>query len=144
MSLLSRLQQDMVAAMKAQDKARLSTVRMLISAIKYAEVDKPEMTESEVEAVLIKEAKKRREAIEAYRQGGREESAKSEEEELKVIQAYLPQTMSEEEIREKVANILKTVDSGTNFGQVMQVVMKELKGKADGGMIAKIVKEISQ
>jgi uncharacterized protein len=89
MTILMQLTDDMKAAMKAQDPARLSAIRMLISAIKYAIVDSPEMSEEVVVSILIKEAKKRREAATAYRTAGREEQAKGEEFELSVIQTYL-------------------------------------------------------
>ena len=125
--------------MKAQDSARLSAIRMLISAIKYAMVDTPEMSEEAVVAVLAKEAKKRRESVEAYRSGGREELAKAEEFELSVIQQYLPAMMSEEEVRSKLATLnLK----GMSIGDAMKLAMPVTKGKADGGVVARIVKEL--
>ena len=141
MSILAILQKDMITAMKAGEKSRLSTVRMLISAIKYAQVDKPDMGDEEMLTVLQREAKKRREAIEAYRNGGREEAAKNEEEELRVIQAYLPVMMSEEEVRSEAKQILSSTQF-PNFGAAMGAVMGKMKGRAEGNVVSKIVKEL--
>ena len=133
----------MKVAMKARDSARLSAVRMLISALKYALVDKPEMTEADEVAILTKEAKKRRESVLAYRSGGREELAKTEEFELSVIEQYLPKMMSEEEVREKAQQLLSNNESRiTNIGDAMKLVLGELKGQADSSMVAKVVKEL--
>lgn len=138
-SLMSRLTDDMKASMKARDSARLSAVRMLISAIRYVSIDKGELSDEQVIEVLTREAKKRKESVVAYRGAGREDQAKAEEYELAVISEYLPTLMSEDEVRAKANEIL----SGKNLpmGQAIGLVMKELKGKADGGVVSRIVKE---
>ncbi len=141
MTILSQLTEEMKVAMKARDSARLSAVRMLISALKYALVDKPEMTEADEVAILTKEAKKRRESVLAYRSGGREELAKTEEFELSVIEQYLPKMMSEEEVREVVSSKLSG-KTGLVIGDAMKLVLTELKGKADSSTVAKVVKEL--
>lgn len=141
MSILAKLTEEMKVAMKARDAARLSAVRMLISSLKYALVDKPEMTEMDEIAVLTKEAKKRRESVLAYRAGGREELAKTEEFELSVIEQYLPTMMSEEEVR-GVASVKLQDKSGINIGEAMKLVLGELKGRADSSVVAKVVKEL--
>ena len=102
MSLLSQLTDEMKTAMKSGDKKRLSTIRMLISAIRYAQIDTPEMTKEDEIKVLQKEAKKRRESIVAYREADRAEQLAIEEDELKLIEEYLPTMMGEEEVRAKV------------------------------------------
>jgi uncharacterized protein YqeY len=141
MSILQKLTDEMKVAMKARDFARLSAVRMLISSLKYALVDIPEMTETDEIAVLTKEAKKRRESVLAYRAGGREELAKTEEFELSVIEQYLPKMMSEEEVRAKLSAI--SADwAGKNMGEVMKLALAELKGQADSSVVAKVVKEL--
>lgn len=140
MSLMQRLTDDMKTAMKAGDKSRLSAIRMLVSAVRYAGIDQGEMTDDKVISVLQREAKKRREAAEAYKAGGREEAAASEQAELAVIEEYLPKMMSEEEIR-NIVNRMSDIGS-KNFGDAMKMVMAECKGKADGGLVAKIVKEM--
>lgn len=141
MSILQKLTDEMKVAMKARDSARLSAVRMLISSLKYALVDKPEMTEADEIAVLTKEAKKRRESVVAYRAGGREELAKTEEFELSVIEQYLPKMMSEEEVRTKLSAI-SAAWAGKNMGEVMKLALAELKGQADSSVVAKVVKEL--
>lgn len=141
MSILAKLTEEMKTAMKARDSARLSAVRMLISALKYALVDKPEMTEADEVAILTKEAKKRRESVLAYRSGGREELAKTEEFELSVIEQYLPKMMSEEEVR-RIASDRLQGKSEINIGEAMKIILGELKGQADSAVVAKVVKEL--
>lgn len=140
-SLLDTLIEEMKRALKAGEKARLSTVRMLISAIKYAQVDNIDLDEAGMMEVLGKEAKKRRESVEAYRSAGHEERARSEEAELAVIGEYLPKMMDEEEVRKRVMELLSG-GSIDNVGLAIGRVMKELKGKADGKLVAKIVNEV--
>ncbi len=143
MDLLTRLTEDMKSAMKARDSARLSVIRMLVSAVRYVGIDKGQMTDDEVIKVLVKEAKKRRESITSFRDGGREEQAKQEEYELTVIDEYLPKQMSEVEVETKVKELLQNKDvRSQNMGQVIGMVMKELGGQADGKLVAKIVNEI--
>lgn len=143
MSLVDQLTQDMKTAMKTGDKARLSAVRMLISAVRYVGIDSGEMTDDKVIAVLQKEAKKRRESIEAYTNAGRTEQAEQEKSELGIIESYLPQMMGEDEVRVKVQALLQTLElRSMNYGEVMKIVMQELKGKADGGLVSKVVKEV--
>ena len=143
MSLLSQLTDEMKTAMKSGDKKRLSTIRMLISAIRYAQIDTPEMTKEDEIKVLQKEAKKRRESIVAYREADRAEQLAIEEDELKLIEEYLPTMMGEEEVRAKVKEIVEDGEYA-NFGMVMNAVMKELKGKADGSVVSRMVKEVYQ
>lgn len=141
MSLLSELQDQMKIAMKAHDQARLDAIRLMISAIKYAQVDTPEMSEEQVLAVLTKEAKKRRESIVAYKEAGRDEQAKQEEYELGLIEEYLPKMMNEEEVRSLVKQALEE-SKPANFGMAMNSAMKAVGSGADGGTVAKIVKEL--
>ena len=132
----------MKAAMKAHDQARLDALRLMVSAIRYVQIDTPDMTDEQMIAVLVKEAKKRNEAIEAYHKAGRTEQEAKEKYELSVIEAYLPKMMSEDELRNKVLSVKDKVLSQGNFGAAMKFVMGEVKGQADGAMVAKIVKEI--
>ncbi len=102
-----------------------------------------EPTEEKLADILKSMAKKRREAITAYEQGGRLESAAKEKEELAIIESYLPQLMNEEQIKEAVRKIITEQGlTKADFGKAMGIVMKELKGKADGGLVGRIVKEI--
>jgi len=128
----------MKKAMKAKDARLLSALRMIVSAIRYAQIDDSAVDEV---VVLKKEAKKRKEAIEAYRIAGRGEAQENEAYELAVIERYLPQEMSEEEVRVRVVEVLKG-QKFDNFGMAMNYVMKELGKEANGGVVAKVVREL--
>ena len=141
MGLLVTLQDEMKTAMKAHDQARLDAMRLIVSAVRYAEVDSPNLTDEQIVAVLTKEAKKRRESIVAYEGAGRTEAAEKEKYELGIIEAYLPKMMSEADVRAKVQEIL-SANTYPNFGMAMNGVMAALKGQADGGVVAKVVKEL--
>jgi hypothetical protein len=132
----------MKSAMKAHDQRRLDALRLMVSAIRYVQIDLPDMTDEQMVSVLVKEAKKRNEAIEAYHKAGRTEQEEKEKYELSVIEVYLPKMMGEEELRGKVSQVLNNGVGSMNYGQVMQLVMKELKGQADGAMVSKMVKEM--
>ncbi|HJZ05985.1 hypothetical protein A2634_01240 [Candidatus Amesbacteria bacterium RIFCSPHIGHO2_01_FULL_48_32] len=134
-----KIRSDLTSAMKAGDSLRVSVLRMAISAFDYRKIElQRELTEAEGVGVLQNEAKKRREAIESYRAGGRGEQAKTEEAELAILQGYLPSMMSEEEIRTEVAKMELPKD----FGGAMRLVAPVFKGKADGGLVARIVGEM--
>ena len=141
MSILTNLQDEMKTALKAQDSRRLSAIRMLISAIKYVQVDKPDLDDAGMLAVLSKEAKKRREAIEAYTAAGRTEQAAGEQYELTLIEGYLPKQLTTEEIRAKLEAIRDQL-AGKNMGEAMKVAMAELKGQAEGGVVSGIVRKL--
>jgi len=143
MSILTTLTDEMKNAMRARDQLRLDAIRMLISAIKYAMVDKPDLDEAGMMAVLTKEAKKRREAVEAYRAAGRSESADKEQFELTLIEGYLPKMMSEEEIVEKLGTVKEQL-MGKNMGEAMKLAREILGAGAEGGVVAKVVKELLQ
>lgn len=141
MTLLNVLQDEMKAAMRSRDQARLDALRLMVSAIRYVEVDSPNLSDEQIITVLTKEAKKRREAIEAYTSAGRAEQAKQEEYELKLIEAYLPKSMSEDEVRIKVKEALEKAKP-ENFGMAMNAAMKTVGKGAEGGIVAKMVKEL--
>jgi uncharacterized protein len=139
--LADQIKSETTAAMKAGDPLRLSVLRMIVSELNYKKIDvQRELSDEDVVAVLQKEAKKRREAIEAYSKAGRTDSASQEAQELKIIEAYLPAQMSEDEIRDQIFKI-KELEGVTEFGQAMKIVSPMFRGKADGGLVAKIVKE---
>jgi hypothetical protein len=141
MSILTNLQADMIVALKAQDSRRLSAIRMLISAIKYAQVDNPDLDDAGMLSVLTKEAKRRREAAEAYTAAGRAEQAEAERYELALIETYLPKQLSPEEVRAKLTGISDQF-VGKSMGEAMRIAMAELKGQADGGVVSGIVREL--
>jgi len=147
MSLKEQLRTDMTTAMKARDELRTSTLRMVITAITNEEVAGKaarELSDDEVLKVVAKEAKKRREAAEAFDQGNRPELADRERAEGEVLDAYLPAQLSDAELAEIVrAAIESTGASGPQaIGQVMKVVQPQVAGRAEGGRIAAEVKKL--
>lgn len=132
-------------AMIAKDEEKLSTLRMLKSALQYAEIAKGldhVATDEEVLDVIGKEVKKHREAIELYEKGGRPELADKEKKELVILQSYLPEQMGEDEVVRLVEEAISTTGATTmqDMGKVMGALMLKVKGKADAGMVSQIVK----
>jgi uncharacterized protein YqeY len=140
MTLLDTLQDEMKSAMKSRDQARLDALRFIVSAVRYFQVDNPNLTDEQITEVLKKEAKKRRESIVAYKAAGRDELLAKEEYELGIIEEYLPKMMSEDEVRAKVKEALE-VAKPDNFGLAMNAAMKAIGKEAEGSMVARIVKE---
>lgn len=139
--LKSRLQADLTSAMKARDELRAATIRSLLTAVKNEEVAgraARELSDAEVVTVLTREAKKRREAAEAFAAGGRADRAGREQAEGEVIAGYLPEPLSDEELTALVAEaIAATGASGpAAMGQVMKVVTPRTAGRAEGGRVA--------
>ncbi|WP_457640065.1 GatB/YqeY domain-containing protein [Persephonella sp.] len=142
--LLKRLQEEMKTAMKSGEKERLSVIRMLISEIKKVQIDrKKELSDDEIIQVLQKYAKQRKESIKQYKEAGREDLAQKEEFELKVVQEFLPQPLSEEELKAVVEQAISETGASSmkDMGKVMKVVMEKVKGRADGSVVSAIVKE---
>ncbi len=144
MSLLEQLTTDMKQALKAQDKVKLSTIRMLISQLKNERIDSGgELTPDQELQVLMNAAKKRKEAIDAYQQANRLDLAEKEQQELAIIQQYLPAQLSDEQIAAKIDEIIVAVGASglKDLGKVMAEAMKQLKGKADGKKVQQLVRE---
>lgn len=141
------LQQELKESMLARDSDRTSVLRMLISAIGYAEINKGgagyEATEEDVMSVIQAEAKKRRDSIEQYTSANRQDLADKEKAELDMLTKYLPAQMGEDEVRTLVANAVTQSGATTpqDMGKVMGVLMPQVKGKADGGLVSRLVKE---
>ena len=144
MTLLDQLTSDLITAMKAKDAATMSALRMLKSAIANAEIDArgsgKTIDEAAVLAVIKSHAKKLVEAIEEYRKGNRPDLVAASEAELKIISAYLPAMMPEDEVR-KVVVAVRAKMGAAAMGPLMGAVMKELQGKADGAVVRKLVEE---
>lgn len=143
--ILEQLNEDMKTALKAGDKARLGVVRMLISELKNARIAAGgELDEADEQKVLTSYAKKRREAMEAARDGGREELAEKEQFELDVTMGYLPEQLSEDDIRRLVEKHVRAsgADGPQAFGVVMKAVMAEVGSQADGKVVSAIVREV--
>lgn len=145
MSLNEQLLNDMKLAMKSRDELRLSTIRLLRSSVSYAQISKgAQLTDDEVLQVLSREAKQRREAIEAADAGGRSDVADKERAELAIIEGYLPKQLDEAEIeviaREVVAQVGAT--ELKDRGKVMGPLMQRIKGKADGKLAGQVVEKL--
>lgn len=145
MSIKDMLNQDMKAALKAGEKDRLSVIRMAKSAILYAEKEKlHELNDEEVIEVLAREVKKRKQNIEEYRRLGKEEVAKSLEQEVEILSGYLPQQLTKEELVQIVRETISEVGANSikDMGKVMGAVMPKIKGRADGSLVSNLVKEL--
>lgn len=147
MPLLDVVSKEMQIALKGGDKVRLETLRMIRAALLEKQVEKRPsggMTPEDEIQVLISSAKKRKESIEVYEANGRMDLAGQERMELEIIQTFLPKQMSEEEITGIIQGlILQTGAAGQkDFGRVMPLAMKELKGKADGKIVQELVKKL--
>ncbi|HMS22536.1 MAG TPA: GatB/YqeY domain-containing protein [Candidatus Levybacteria bacterium] len=143
--LKDTLEEDIKKAMLARNEDLLSTLRMLKSAIQYAEINKGvnySATDEDILDVISKEVKKRRESIDLYEKGGRPELAEKETKELNILQGYLPEQLQEDEIKKLVDEaVSKTNASGIqDMGKVMGALMQQIKGKADAGLVSSIVK----
>ena len=146
--LLTQLETDMKDAMRAKDRVRLQTIRLIRAAIKQKEIDsrtggEAESTDEDAIAVLQKQAKQRRDSITQFKSAGRDDLAETELAELTIIESYLPKQLSEDEIRSTVQSIVDEsgASSMKDMGKVMGPAMNALKGRADGGLVQRIVRE---
>lgn len=143
-TLKSRIQEDMKTAMRAQDKERLGTIRLIMAAMKQKEVDERiELTDEHILAILNKMVKMRRESITQFEAGDRPDLVKKESDEIVVLQAYLPELMPEAEVEKAViAAITATgASSAKDMGKVMGTLKAQLQGKADMTLVSAKVKE---
>lgn len=138
--LRQQIYEDMIAAMKAKEADKLETVRFVWSEIKKTEIDaKHELSDEEVTKLLRTEVKRRREAVEQMKAGGRQDLVEQETAQLKVIEAYLPQQMGAEEVEKLVEEVL--AGGAIEFGLIMKEVMAKAQGKADGKMVSEVVRK---
>ena len=141
-ALKTRVAEDVKKALKSGDTTRLSTTRMLLSAINYAEMAKQtELDDAGVVSVVAREIKQHRESIEAFKQGNRPELAAKEEAELAVLQSYMPEQMGAGEITEIVKKVIAETGAAgpRDKGKVMAMLMPQVRGKADGQQVNEIV-----
>jgi len=149
MSLKEKLTEDLKAAMRARDEARLRTIRALRAALMEREIAERKggeatLTPEQEMEVLQKEAKRRREAIEQFRAAGREDLVQKEEEELKIIEEYLPRQLSDDEIRAVLEEIIEAVGARSvrDMGRVMKEAMARMRGQADGRRVSELAREL--
>ena len=145
MALQEKLMEDLRDAMRASDVRRREAIRMLKAAIKYAEIAKgASLSEAEELGIVSREARQRKESIEEFRKGNRLDLVAKEEEELQVLQRYLSQQMTREEIGEVAQRVIADVGAQgpSDIGKVMPRLMAELRGKADGREVNAVVSEL--
>lgn len=144
MPLIEQIDQNLTKALKEKNEATVSVLRMLKSAIKNKEIEKgEELKEDEMAELVGKEAKKRKESLQAFEEGGRDDLAEKEKRELGILEEYLPEQLGEEEVRKIVKDTIGEVGASSiqDLGKVMGPVMEKVKGKSDGNIVSKIVKE---
>lgn len=149
-TIFARIQRDMVAAMRAKDQAKLGVLRMLKAKMMEKEVELRakrgrdfKLGDEEALDVLTSYAKQRRDSIEAYEAGGRQEMADRERAELDVVSSYMPRELSEDELRALVAEAVASTGAAgpKDMGKVMQVLVPRTKGRADGKLVSGLVRE---
>ena len=144
MSLIEEIDDEVKDAMKARDSERRDALRLILDALKKSEkeLQRPLSEEEELQ-VMQRERKKRIEAADAFRSGGREEQAVAEERELEILEEFMPEPLSEDEIEEIVDDVIAEVGatSMADLGRVMADVMPQIAGRADGSQVSQIVRE---
>ncbi len=145
MGLTQKLDNDLKAALKSQNKVKLSTLRMLKSAIHNKEIlnKGTQLEEAEVIKIISKQMQQRKDSVEQFKKGNRADLVEQELQELKILQEYLPEQLSEEDVVAAVKKVVADLGAKnkSEFGNVMKAVMTELKGKADGKIVSRVVSE---
>ena len=143
MSLKARISEDMKAAMRAKDAPRLSAIRLLLSAMKQKEVDeRVELSDADVVAIIDKMLKQRRESIAQFEKGGRQDLADTEKFEVGVLQAYMPQALSDAEIDAEITAAMQASGAKaiSDMGKVMAILKPKFAGRADMGKVSGLIK----
>lgn len=144
MSLSERLNEDMKQAMKSQDKFKLSVIRMVKASIKNLEIDQHKtLDDNEVLDVLSREIKQRKDSLQEFKQAGRDDLVQKLEAEVAILMEYMPQQLSEEEIKVIVQQTIQEVGatSKADMGKVMGALMPKVKGRADGKLVNQLVQQ---
>jgi len=144
MTLIEKIRQDLTTAMKADDKVRVSVLRMLLAALHNEEIElRRELRDEDVARILHREIKQHEESVREFSRGGREDLVQNEEAELAILQEYAPKMMEEEEIGKYVDAAIAEVGASEprDLGRVMAVLMPKLANKADGATVNRIVRE---
>ncbi|KXF80334.1 GatB/YqeY domain-containing protein [Enterovibrio coralii] len=143
MEVIARLKGEQIAAMKAKDKPRLGTIRLIMAAIKQQEVDgQKTLNEDEVLAVMTKMVKQRRDSVAQYQSAGRDDLADVELAEISVLEEFMPQPLSDEEVDALVKEAIATsgASSMQDMGKIMAILKPQVQGRADMGKISQLVK----
>ncbi|MBH0229919.1 GatB/YqeY domain-containing protein [Halobacillus yeomjeoni] len=143
MTITERLTQDMKLAMKARDKEKLSTIRMVRASFQNEAIKlgKDSLSEEEEMTVLSREVKQRKDSLQEFKEAGREDLVEGLNRELEILQVYMPKQLTDEELEEIVQNTITEVGatSKADMGKVMSAIMPKVKGKADGSKVNKVV-----
>ncbi len=139
--LKNQLTEDMKNAMRARDSLRLNTIRFLLSIIKNWEIDNGEQDDAGVLKLIASEVKKMKDALIDFEKAGRQDLVSEETSKVAILEAYLPQQLSEEELMKLVVEAKRGTE-GANFGEVMRAVMAKVAGRADGGRVSAAVKQL--
>lgn len=145
MSLKKQLMEDLKESMKNKDSIKKNTITMVRANIQQVEVDnRVELDDLEIQDIISKQVKERRNAIEDFKKGDRQDLVDQTNEEIKILLDYLPEQLSDEELKEIVVQTIEEVNAKSmkDIGQIMQTVMPKIKGRADGNKVNKIVREI--
>lgn len=146
MSILDQLNQDMKEAMRSKDKLRLSVIRMVKGSLQNEAIKlkKEELTADESLTVLSREVKQRKDSLQEFEKVGRQDLADRLQEELEILSAYLPEQLSEDELKQIISQAISEAGatSKKEMGKVMGLVLPKVKGKADGGLVNKIVQQM--
>ncbi len=145
--LLDKIQKDLIEAQKQREELKISTLRFLLAAVKNREIElrplKKELNDDEVVAVISRQIKQREESIVEFEKGNRKDLAEKEQKEIDILVLYLPAQLSEEEVKKLVLEAVSEsgAKSASEMGKVMAILMPKVKGKADGSMVSKLVKD---
>ena len=145
MSLLEQIRKDMISSLKDGDKERNQTLKMILATIKNAQLESSEeLKDTDIEKILRKETKKIEDSISQYTQMGRDDLVSKEKADLEIINAYLPELMSDEDVKKIIESKINELGAQDmrDMGRVMGTVMKELDGKADGNTVKNIVQQL--
>lgn len=140
----SKIQDDLKTAQLDRDETRVSVLRMLLSEMNYAKISKgDELTDPEIQTVISKELKKRREAAEAFQKGGRDDQSAKEAAEAKILEGYLPTQLSDEELTKLVEDTINELGASTiqDMGRVIGVVVSKAAGQAEGARVSNLVRQ---
>lgn len=146
MDLDLKIKEDLRSALKSKETEKLSVLRMLASSMKNKQIEKKKrdkLSDKEIQEVVFKEVKQRKDSISEYKKGNREDLAQKEQKEIEILNGYLSKQMSNADILNAVEKAIKSTSasSPSDMGKVMSKLMPEVKGKADGAVVSKIVKE---
>ncbi|MFA5159538.1 MAG: GatB/YqeY domain-containing protein [Candidatus Omnitrophota bacterium] len=146
MSLAEQIEKDVIVAMKAKDAVKVSTLRMLKSALGnyLIQVKKDKAEDPEVLGIIAKQAKQRRESVESFEKAGRKDLSEKEKAELAILESYLPKQLTDDELRTAVLNAIATsgAKDPADMGKLMKALMPSIQGKADGKRVQETVKTL--